>query len=127
MWNEPWEGDSIAGWGADMLRYREIFTNMCEGVELARKEDGVQVLLGGFDSTANAMDKMFGDGSDTFMKWCDFISIHYQGLDAHTTVKKWVNRQSPNGRVRIWDTESWIANCDDRVAAAIAPRFRRRV
>ena len=120
LWNEPWEGLSIAGWGADMLRYREIFTHMCQGVEEARKDDGVQVLLGGFDSTSNAMDKMFGDGSDEFLKWCDFISIHYQGLDAHTTVKKWVNRKSLNGHVRIWDTESWIANTDDRVAGAIA-------
>jgi hypothetical protein len=120
LWNEPWEGLSIAGWGADMLRYREIFTHMCQGVEEARKDDGVQVLLGGFDSTSNAMDKIFSDGSDAFLKWCDFISIHYQGLDAHTTVKQWVDRKSPNGRVRIWDTESWIANTDDRVAGAIA-------
>jgi hypothetical protein len=120
LWNEPWEGISISGWGADMLRYREIFTAMAEGVELARHEDGADVLLGGCDSTSNAMDKLFGDGKDTFLKWFDFVSIHYQGLAPNSTVKMWVNRKAPHGRVRIWDTESWVANTDDRVAAVVA-------
>ena len=35
-------------------------------------------------------------------------------------VKLWRDRQSPRGRVRIWDTESWVANTDDRVAAVVA-------
>lgn len=120
LWNEPWEGISISGWGADMMRYREIFTAMAQGVEQARSQQNVQVLLGGGDSTSNALDKFFGDGSDDFLKWFDFVSIHYQGLDPDSTVKKWINRQSPNGRVKIWDTESWVANVDDRVAAVVA-------
>ena len=38
-----------------------------------------------------------------------------------------MNRKSPYGPVRVWDTESWIANSEDRVAAVIAsmrPRAR---
>jgi len=120
LWNEPWEGISISGWGADMLRYREIYTAMCEAVEEARKEAGVQVLLGGCDSSSNTFDKLFPDGSDGFLKWLDFCSIHYQGMHPPSTVKAWMSRQHPNGRVRIWDTESWVANTDDRVAAVVA-------
>jgi len=120
LWNEPWEGISISGWGADMLRYREIFTAMCLGVEDARKDAGVEVLLGGGDSTSNALDKFFADGSDEFLKWFDFCSIHYQGLAPHSTIKSWVDRKGPRGRVRVWDTESWVANTDDRVAAVVA-------
>jgi hypothetical protein len=120
LWNEPWEGISISGWGADMLRYREIYTRMALGVEQARKEDGVDVLVGGCDSSSNAQDKLFADGKDDYLKWFDFLSVHYQGMDSHATIKKWVDRQGPNGRVKIWDTESWVANTDDRVAAVIA-------
>jgi len=118
--NEPWEGLSISGWGADMPRYREIYTAMAEGVEAARRDAGVKVLIGGTDSSSNTFDKLFGDGSDKFLKWLDFVSIHYQGMAPPSTVKAWVNRKSPYGRVKIWDTESWVANTDDRVAAVLA-------
>ena len=120
LWNEPWEGISISGWGADMIRYREIFTAMCQGVDKARKNDGVDVLLGGGDSTSNALDKFFSDGSDTFLPWFDYVSIHYQGLDSGANIKPWHERKNPRGRTRIWDTESWVANTDDRVAAVVA-------
>jgi len=120
LWNEPWEGISISGWGADMSRYRELYARMALGVEQARKEDKVDILVGGCDSTSNAQDKLFGDGGDEFLKWFDFCSIHYQGMAPHSTIKAWVDRKSPNGRVKIWDTESWVANTDDRVAAVVA-------
>ncbi|CEK13076.1 hypothetical protein [Chthonomonas calidirosea] len=120
LWNEPWEGISISGWGADMLRYRDIYWHMAQGILQARKDAGVQVLVGGCDSTSNAVDKLFCDGKDTFTNIFDFVSIHYQGLDSHATVKAWVNHKGPYGRVRIWDTESWVANTDDRVAAVVA-------
>ena len=120
LWNEPWEGISISGWGADMPRFREIFTHMALGVEDARKNAGVQVLIGGCDSSSNTLDKLFGDGSDDMLKWLDFCSIHYQGLNPPVLNSKWNNRKSPNGRVKIWDTESWVANTDDRVAAVVA-------
>jgi hypothetical protein len=42
LWNEPWEGCSISGWGADMLRYRDLYTAMAEGIEAARAKAGVQ-------------------------------------------------------------------------------------
>ena len=119
LWNEPWEGISISGWGADSVRYREIFTAMAHGVEDARA-DGAQILIAGCDSTSNTLDKLFGDGSDTYLKWLDVCSIHYQGLCAPVLFKSWLDRKGPNGRVRIWDTESWVANTADRVAAVVA-------
>jgi hypothetical protein len=121
LWNEPWESISISGWGADIQRYRDIFTHMAEGVEDARKQAGVQVLIGGTCSSTNARDKLFSDGSDHFLKWLDFVSIHYQALAADPSlVPEWMNRQGPYGSVRVWDTESWIANSEDRVAGVIA-------
>ena len=120
LWNEPWEGISISGWGADMLRYRAMYTHMYQGVAQARQDDGARVLVGGCDSSSNAMDKLFPDGTNAMLPMFDFLSIHYQGLTSMATVKDWVNRKSPNGRVKIWDTESWVANTDDRVAALVA-------
>lgn len=121
LWNEPWEGLSISGWGADMLRYREIYTRMAQAVVAARAEDQVQVLIGGACSSTNTLDKLFPDGKDTFLPWLDFVSIHYQPLAAvPALVPQWVNRQGPYGGVRTWDTESWIANTEDRVGAVIA-------
>lgn len=121
LWNEPWEGVSISGWGADILRYRELYTVMAEAVTEARKEAGVKVLIGGACSSANTRDKLFCDGTDTFLPWLDFVSVHYQPLSADPALEpKWMNRQGEYGRVQVWDTESWVANSDDRVAAVIA-------
>jgi hypothetical protein len=121
LWNEPWEGISISGWGADLPRYREIYTKMALGVEDARRKAGVQVLLGGACSSANTEDKLFCDGKDTFLKWLDFTSIHYQPLgNVPALIPAWVQRKHPNGPVQSWDTESWIANSEDKVAAVIA-------
>ncbi len=121
LWNEPWEGRSISGWQADMLRYREIFTRMAEGIEAARQKAGVKVLIGGACSTMNTDDKLFCDGTDTFLKWLDFSSIHYQPLSAwHVLVPKFRERKGPYGPVRIWDTESWFANTPDRIPGVLA-------
>lgn len=119
LWNEPWDGISISGWGADSLRFREIYTAMARGVEAGRG-DGAEVLLGGCDSVTNTFDKLFPDGKDTFLKWFDVCTIHYQGLTAPVLYRDWINRKSPYGRVKIWDTESWVANTDDRVATIVA-------
>jgi hypothetical protein len=51
---------------SDMPRYREAYMAMANGVLRARKEAGVTVLVGGTDSTSNALDKLFSDGKDTF-------------------------------------------------------------
>jgi hypothetical protein len=121
LFNEPWEGISISGWGADIPRYREMFTHMAEGIEEARKDAGTKVLIGGTCSSANARDKLFGDGSDKFLKWLDYISIHYQPLGADPSLEPaWMNRKSAYGPTQVWDTESWIANSDDRIAGVIA-------
>ncbi len=112
---------SISGWGADMLRFREIYKVMAAAVLQARKEAGVKVLIGGACSSTNTRDKLFCDGTETFLPWLDFVSIHYQPLAADPALEpKWRNRQGEYGRVRVWDTESWVANSDDRVAAVIA-------
>ncbi|OPZ30654.1 MAG: hypothetical protein BWZ02_00631 [Lentisphaerae bacterium ADurb.BinA184] len=121
LWNEPWEGLSISGWGADCLRYREIYTRMAQGIEEARKDFGVKVLIGGACSSMNTDDKLFCDGTDDFLKWLDFTSIHYQPMcAAPALIKSWAGRKSPYGPVRVWDTESWVANTEDRVAGVIA-------
>ncbi|MCX7014174.1 MAG: hypothetical protein NTW86_16760 [Candidatus Sumerlaeota bacterium] len=122
LWNEPWEGLSISGWQADIPRYRDLYTRMARGVEEARAADpSLRVLIGGCCSSPNTLDKLFCDGSDQFLKWLDFASIHYQPLGAWPSLyPEWVNRQGPNGPVRCWDTESWVANSEDRVAAVIA-------
>lgn len=121
LWNEPWEGVSISGWGADTPRYREIYTRMAAAVLAARKEAGVKVLIGGACSSSNTRDKLFCDGKDTFLPWLDFVSIHYQPMGADPAlVPQWVNRAGEYGPVKVWDTESWVANSEDRVAAVIA-------
>jgi hypothetical protein len=121
LWNEPWEGLSISGWGADTPRYREMYEHMARGVVEAREQDKVQVLIGGTCSSMNTEDKLFCDGKDTFLKWLDFTSIHYQPLDnVPALIPSWVNRKSEFGAVQPWDTESWIANSEDKVAAVIA-------
>ena len=94
---------------------------MAEAVVEARKEGGVKVLIGGACSSANTRDKLFCDGTDTFLPWLDFVSIHYQPLAADPLLEpNWMNRKGEYGRVRVWDTESWVANSDDRVAGVIA-------
>ncbi|MCF7669097.1 MAG: hypothetical protein K9N48_04895 [Verrucomicrobia bacterium] len=121
LWNEPWEGVSISGWGADCLRYREMYEHMAKGIVEGREEADTEVLVGGACSSANTRDKLFPDGSDKFLKWLDFVSIHYQPLAADPALEpEWMNREAPYGPVRVWDTESWIANSEDRVAAVIA-------
>jgi hypothetical protein len=119
LWNEPWEGISICNWGADMIRFRQLYTAMAQGVVEARKA-GVEVMITGCDSSTNSWDKLFSDGRDDFLKWFDACSIHYQGLWSPALYKEWRNRISPYGRVKIWDTESWVANSEDRVSAVIA-------
>lgn len=120
LWNEPWEGVSISGWGADMHRYRSIYRHMANAVLRAQKDAGVDVLVGGGDSSSNAWDKLFGDGSDEFLPIYDFCSIHYQGMDAPVHFTLWNERTARKGRVLIWDTESWVANSDDRIAGLVA-------
>ena len=94
---------------------------MAQAVLEARRQAGVKVLIGGACSSANTRDKLFCDGTDTFLPWLDFVSIHYQPLAADPVLEpKWMHRKGEYGRVKVWDTESWVANSDDRVAAVIA-------
>ena len=119
LWNEPWEGISISGWQADMLRYREIYKAMADGVLDARKE-GADVLVGGCDSSSNAWDKLFSDGTMDMLPIFDFVSIHYQGMESPVLHPEWNNRKDHKGRVFIWDTESWVGNTDDRIGLVVA-------
>lgn len=120
LWNEPWEGSSISGWQADLPRYRELYKLMADAVHEAESEAGVQVLVGGCDSSSNTWDKLFPDGSDEFMEAFDFCSIHYQGLHSPAHFKLWRERTQREGRVLVFDTESWVANTDDRYAGVVA-------
>ncbi|SEO83770.1 hypothetical protein SAMN05192574_11418 [Mucilaginibacter gossypiicola] len=119
LWNEPWEGSSISGWQSDILRYREIYKVMADAVLEGRKK-GADVLVGGGDSNSNAWDKLFADGKMTFLPIFDFCSIHYQGMETPSIYPEWINRKSPKGRVKIWDTESWVGNTDDRIGLTVA-------
>ena len=103
--NEPWDFSSISGWGADTPRYREIYKAMAEATAEARKEFGVEVLVGGCDSSSNTFDKLFADGKDDFLKDLDFCSLHYQGLNVPTTYKPWLERKGAYGPVQVWETE----------------------
>ena len=126
IWNEPWNGGSIAGWAADDERFRELTIAMDKGVRAARAEAGVEVLQGGADSSSNTLDKYFGDGSNRFDPMFDFLSIHYQGTDPHTNWRAWRERKGADGKpnpVLIWDTESWVGNTDDRVASVLATMY----
>ncbi len=123
LWNEPWEGLSISGWGADMIRYRTLYKRMGDAVFRARKEAGVDVLIGGCDSSTNTWDKLLPEGverSEFWPEYLDFCSIHYQGLSSPCLYRSWNNRKHYKGRVLIWDTESWVANTDDRFAGVVA-------
>lgn len=119
LWNEPWEGISISGWQSDMLRYREIYHAMANGVLEARKQ-GADVLVGGGDSHSNAFDKLFPDENKEFLPIYDFVSIHYEGMESPSLYPEWVNRKDHKGRVLIWDTESWVGNTDDRIGTVVA-------
>lgn len=124
LWNEPWNGISISGWGADDLRYRELYTAMCEGAEQAMRENPeLQVLLGGCDSSSNTFDKLFPDDDMRFLERLDFMSLHYQGF-APSNPRMLRDRKHPkNGRTLFWDTESWVANSEDRVPGVLAGMF----
>lgn len=99
------KGVSISGWGADCLRFREMYEHMARGLVKGREKAGTQVLIGGACSSTNTRDKLFGDGTDKFLQWLDFVSIHYQPLAADPAlVPSWMNRKSPYGPVRVWDT-----------------------
>lgn len=119
LWNEPWEGISISGWQADMIRYREIYTKMAEAVIELRSE-GIDVLVGGGDSNSNALDKFFADGTNDIFPIFDFLSIHYQGMESPVLYPDWISRKDHKGRVLIWDTESWVGNTDDRIGLVVA-------
>jgi hypothetical protein len=102
-----------------MLRYREIYMKMAEAVIESRNE-GKDVLVGGGDSNSNAWDKFFSDGTMDMLPYFDFLSIHYQGMDAPVLYPEWNNRKDHKGRVLIWDTESWVGNTDDRIGLVVA-------
>lgn len=120
LWNEPWEGGSISGWQADMVRYRELYRRMGDAIVQARSDAGVDVLIGCCDSSSNTWDKLFADGAMDMLPYLDFVSVHYQGLNAPVLHPEWHNRTHHKGRVLVWDTESWIANTDDRVVGVLA-------
>ncbi len=119
LWNEPWNGLSISGWGADDQRYREIYGTLCEAVEEVRAEAGIGILLGAADSSSNTFDKLFADGGTAWLDRLDFMSLHYQGMTP-SNPRFMRDRKHALGRTRFWDTESWVAQSPDRVPVALS-------
>lgn len=102
LWNEPWEGLSIARDGArDMVRYRELYRIMGEATRAAEQASGNRVLVGGCDSSSNTFDKLFPDGSGEFTPYFDFCSIHYQGLTAPSLYRQWIRPPRPRPGVDL--------------------------
>ena len=50
--------------------------------------DGREVLLAGCDSSTNTFDKLFPDGKETFLKWFDVCTIHYQGSPRPFSIRR---------------------------------------
>ncbi|MCS3284032.1 hypothetical protein NXV73_18540 [Bacteroides salyersiae] len=84
------------------------------------RQSGRDILIGGGDSNSNAWDKLFCDGTMDMLPIFDFLSIHYQGMDSPRLYPEWNHRKEYKGRVRIWDTESWVGNTDDRIGLVVA-------
>ena len=119
LYNEPWQGGGISGWLGDIPRYREAYRAMAKGVLQARRLAHVSVLVGGTDSSQNAIDNLFCGGRNRFLPIFNYCSEHYQGLNPHSTLALWRDRRGTYGPVRIWDTESWICNAANLMPAIL--------
>ena len=119
LYNEPWQGGGISGWLGDIPRYRQAYRAMAAGVLQARKLAHVRVLVGGTDSSQNAIDNLFCGGRNRFLPIFNYCSEHYQGLNSHSTLAMWRDRRGAYGPVRIWDTESWICNAANLMPAIL--------
>jgi len=100
VWNEPWEGGGISGWGASGAHYRELQRALWRGIKRADPK----LLAGGNDSLANIQDNFLGVPG--FEKFWDFATIHT------TTQPQWMGSQNAAEALRglgkpVWDTESW--------------------
>jgi hypothetical protein len=119
LYNEPWQGGGISGWLGDIPRYRHAYRAMAKGVLQARRLAHVHVLVGGTDSSQNAIDNLFCDGRNRLLPIFNYCSEHYQGLESHSTLALWRDRRGTYGPVRIWDTESWICNAANLMPAVL--------
>ena len=124
LWNEPWEGSSISGWGADMPRYTVICTRT---LLRAGRGSRASIRRAGSDRRHLLLDE---HRRQALSRWKlravpEVAGLHQHPLPADerlepALIKAFQDRKSPYGAVKVWDTESWIANSEDRVAAVIA-------
>jgi hypothetical protein len=119
LWNEPWEGLSISGWGADMLRYREIYKAMADGVWRPARPASRCC------SPARTRRPTRGTSSSRrhrhVLPILDAMTIHYQGMASPAVYKKFRERTSPLGRVG-----SGTRKAGSRTRTTASPRGRHQ-
>jgi tetratricopeptide (TPR) repeat protein len=115
VWNEPWEGGGISGWGASGQHMRNLTRALWKGVKRAEKELYPNptrpedcLLVGGLDSDANNLDNVFTDPD--FLRDCiDVITVHTTTTPFFTH-KLFLHHEARRLGKRMWDTESWSGN-----------------
>ncbi|MCX7011059.1 MAG: hypothetical protein NTW86_00580 [Candidatus Sumerlaeota bacterium] len=97
LFNEPWEGDGISGFGSTGAHLREMMRHAYAGAKRANKD----FLVGGCDSTSENEDHLLCDPD--IGQYVDFLSYHT--FTRHATFGPY-QAQS----IGKWaaDTESWV-------------------
>lgn len=96
VWNEPWEGGGISGYGGTAAHYRELSRLVMEGV----KQADSTVLVGGADSDDNINDVLL-PASD-WRQLFDLATYHgFSGYHAY------IHRVLD---LPLWNTENWYSS-----------------
>lgn len=93
VWNEPWEGGGISGWGGTALTYRKMITGVWNGV----KSVDPTMPVGGDDSDDNINDTLLPDPN--WPKFFDLATQHGYGTQGY-----YMQKLLP---FPVWNTESW--------------------
>lgn len=96
VWNEPWEGGGISGWGSSGEHYRQLVRRVREARDAVDK--GIKVIAA--DSAHNTLWKMYAAGRAEDI---DVISVHYE-KPALSTAYGLARTYGDE----VWDTESWM-------------------
>lgn len=93
VWNEPWEGGGISGWGGTSATYRKMIKGVYQGV----KSVDPSILVGGCDSDDNINDVLLPDPD--WQHSFDLATQHGGGVSGD-----YIQRLVP---YPVWNTESW--------------------
>jgi len=96
VWNEPWEGGGISGWGSTGEHYRQLVRRVREARDAVDK--GIKVICA--DSAHNTLWKMYAAGRAEDI---DVISTHYE--KPALSIAYGLARTYGD---EVWDTESWM-------------------